>query len=226
MEDHYVMVNFKHYPQSSGRMTLPLLRSLSRMRERVNNLFFALSPLDICSAGMEFADMIMAQHVDAVPKGPYTGRISMEALMDMGVSISLLNHSEFRLEENVVRDTVRRARDIGFRIVLCVDSEERARKYATLGPDFLAYEPPELIGGNISVSKARPEIVRNVVGIGGREGVRVIVGAGIKGREDYQRSLELGADGILVSSGVVLSDDPYSSLNSLINIQSGVSNGK
>ena len=49
-------------------------------------------------------------------------------------------------------------------------------------------------------------------------GVSVLVGAGVKGSKDFTKSLELGARGVLVASGVVLAPDPLVSLTSLIEI--------
>ena len=224
MERGFAIVNFKHYSRSTGKGSIMILKAMADAMNE--NVLFALSPVDLYRAVTDFPGKIMAQHVDPVTYGPYTGKISMESLMDMGITMSPLNHSEFSVPDPVIAETIGRARELDFSIVLCVDSEAKARKYAPLNPEFIAYEPPELIGGNISVSKARPEIVSNVVKIGESSGVRVLVGAGIKNNEDYRMSLELGAYGILVSSGVIMAENPSASLNSLINIESGVSNGK
>ena len=75
----------------------------------------------------------------------------------------------------------------------------------------MAVEPPELIGGNVSVSKAKPEIieksVEKVKEITGD--VKVLCGAGIKNREDVAKAIELGSDGILLASGIVKAKDAY-----------------
>ena len=70
-------------------------------------------------------------------------------------------------------------------------------------------EPPELVGGNISVSTARPEIIRNSA-----ERVKkispatmVLCGAGIKNQSDVKKAIELGAGGVGVASGIVKAHD-------------------
>jgi triosephosphate isomerase len=88
---------------------------------------------------------------------------------------------------------------------------------AAHSPDAVAIEPPELIGSGIPVSKAQPEIVRGAVGAvkGVNPKVRVLCGAGITDGEDVTAALELGAEGILVASGVVKAKDPASALMDL-----------
>ena len=40
----------------------------------------------------------------------------------------------------------------------------------------------------------------------------ILVGAGVKDKEDVQIALNLGAQGVLLASGVTKSDDPYTTL--------------
>ena len=75
-------------------------------------------------------------------------------------------------------------------------------------------EPPELIGGDISVSRAGPEIIEDSVNLVGEN--RLLVGAGIKDAEDVRIALSLGASGVLLASGVIKADDPYSALMELV----------
>jgi triosephosphate isomerase len=41
-----------------------------------------------------------------------------------------------------------------------VKNLKEGKKIEKLNPDYLIYEPPELIEGNISVSVAKPEIIK------------------------------------------------------------------
>jgi triosephosphate isomerase len=77
-------------------------------------------------------------------------------------------------------------------------------------PDMIAIEPPELIGSGRAVSKERPEIVSdsvNKIRVVNRE-VRILCGAGITTGEDVYSALKLGAQGVLVASGVVKAQRP------------------
>ena len=54
-----------------------------------------------------------------------------------------------------------------FPICGCAADLEEARSLAEIGPTFIAVEPPELIGGDISVTTADPAIVSDTVSVGG-----------------------------------------------------------
>ncbi len=43
-----------------------------------------------------------------------------------------------------------------------------------------------------------------------------MIGAGIKGKEDAEKSVELGSDGLLVASGIMKSDDYKSIIEELV----------
>ena len=43
---------------------------------------------------------------------------------------------------------------MGFPIVVCSENLVEAGEYSKLRPEFIAYEPPELIGGNVSVTSS------------------------------------------------------------------------
>ena len=71
-----------------------------------------------------------------------------------------------------------------------------------------------MIGGDISVSKAEAAIVSDAVNMIGKG--KVLVGAGIKDREDVSLSLALGANGVLLASGITKAEDPYAVLLDLV----------
>ena len=72
--------------------------------------------------------------------------------------------------------------------------------------DVIAVEPPELIGGDISVSTARPELISDSVQKISK--VPVLVGAGVKNGADVRIARKLGAVGVLIASGVTKANDP------------------
>ena len=79
-------------------------------------------------------------------------------------------------------------------------------------------EPPELIGGDISVTTANPKIVQDTVETvkAVNRNVSVLCGAGVKTGQDVATAISLGADGVLLASGVVKSKDPKATLEDLI----------
>ena len=78
-----------------------------------------------------------------------------------------------------------------------------------MGPTFIAVEPPELIGGDVSVTNADPAIVSDTVAVvkSVNPGVRVLCGAGVKNGADVAKAIELGAEGVLLASGVTKAQD-------------------
>ncbi len=104
-----------------------------------------------------------------------------------------------------------RAREAGLLQVVCVDKVDRGQAVAPLKPDVIAIEPPELIGTGIPVSKARPEVVSGAVEAvhSINSDIKVLCGAGITSGEDVNAAMKLGAEGVLVASGVVKAADPY-----------------
>lgn len=212
-----MIVNFKSYKESIGKNAENLLKEFSGVKKPENcDVVYSLNPLDLCLKEKFKESNLISQHVDTFPPGAHTGKLPMELLIEKGISGSLLNHSEYRADPSTIVETIKRSREVGFDIVLCVESEEEAEKYAPLKPRFIAYEPPELIGGDVSVTTANPGIIENVVKICDKFGVEVLVGAGVKNSKDLKKSLELGAKGVLIASGIVKSHDPLYSLNSLI----------
>jgi triosephosphate isomerase len=82
----------------------------------------------------------------------------------------------------------------------------------------VAVEPPELIGGDISVTTANPDIVSGTVTEIKKiaPGVKVLCGAGVKTGEDVRVAAELGTEGVLLASGVVKAQDPKEALYELV----------
>jgi len=100
---------------------------------------------------------------------------------------------------------------------VCAADVEQARAIAAFGPDMIAVEPPELIGGDISVTTANPDIIKNTVEAvkSVNPNVEVLTGAGVKNGEDVKMAIKLGTIGVLLASGVTKSEDPEAVLREL-----------
>ena len=101
-----------------------------------------------------------------------------------------------------------------FKVLACADSPKEVTKLKKLKPDFIAYEPPELIGGDISVSTARPKLITDSVKKAGK--IPLLVGAGIKNTNDVKISIKLGAKGVFVASGIIKAKNKRKEILSLI----------
>ena len=95
---------------------------------------------------------------------------------------------------------------------------EEAKALAALNPTYIAVEPPELIGGDISVTTADPAIVSDTVAAvkAVNPKVRALCGAGVKNGRDVAKALELGAEGVLLASGVTKANDVHAVLADLV----------
>jgi triosephosphate isomerase len=120
-----------------------------------------------------------------------------------------VNHSENRLRLADIEHVVERLSGCELDSVVCTNNATVSRAAAAVHPTFVAVEPPELIGGDISVTTADPEIVSYSVELvkSVAPDVRVLCGAGVKNGDDVRKALELGTEGVLLASGVALADD-------------------
>jgi len=133
---------------------------------------------------------------------------------------TLVNHSEHRLQQQEVSQLVVACRKLGLITCVCADTALNSGLLAAFGPDMVAVEPPELIGGDISVTEARPEVVSEAVAAVRRvdANIPVLCGAGVKSGKDVRKALELGAKGVLLASGVVKAKDPRKALEDLVRL--------
>jgi triosephosphate isomerase len=159
-----------------------------------------------------------AQHVDPVAHGSHTGHVLAEAVADAGAVGTLLNHSERRRRLADVDEALRAAERADLRTVVCANNPRQVGAAAALGPDAVAVEPPELIGGDVSVATADPAIVEDAVAAAAEvdPAVDVYCGAGVSTGADVAAAADLGADGVLLASAVAKADDPRAVLDDLV----------
>lgn len=209
-----IITNFKLYANATGAAAVELARLHERVAlEMKVNLGVAVQAIDLAAVAAAVKIPVFAQHFDPVGFGAGTGRILPEAVLAAGAVGSLLNHSEFQLPMGAIARAVERARAVGLKVICCAQDNEEAAQVASFGPDMVAIEPPELIGGEVSISTAKPEVIRAAMDSVGRG--RVIVGAGIKTSEDVKIAFGLGASGVLLASGVTKAADPEAVLRDL-----------
>ncbi len=215
-----ILTNFKAYPtgvfQNAKNLVQMHIDAQKEVEKTKENIQFAvaINSLDIQSICDAFAGTIdiYAQHCDNASFGSSTGKILPEMLLQMGVKGVILHHSEHRFssENNYAEliETINYAKKTGLTVVCCAETvEEGAFLSEHSNADFIAVEPPELIGGDISVSTARPELISESVADIGKG--KVLIGAGIKTGVDVQVVIEKEAVGVLLASGVTKSETPY-----------------
>jgi triosephosphate isomerase len=168
---------------------------------------------DVAETGVE----TWAQHVSPVDHGSHTGSTLAEAVAEHATG-TLINHSERRLKLADVDAALDAADRVGLEMVACANNPEQIAAATALGPDAVAVEPPELIGTGTPVSRADPDVVEGAVAAAERvdPDVDVFCGAGISTGDDVLAARDLGAEGVLLASGVAKADDPRAALEDLV----------
>lgn len=210
-----IVLNFKTYAESTGTNAVHLAAIAAKVAAEAGvSMVVVPQAVDVFQVAQAVDIPVYAQHVDGIQFGGHTGHILAEALADAGARGTLINHSERRLqlaEIDAANDAAKRARLI---TIICSNNISTTKAAASLRPDFVAIEPPELIGSGIPVSKANPEVVTGAVKAAA--GVKVLCGAGISKGEDVKAAIELGTNGVLLASGVTKAADPEAALRGLV----------
>jgi len=214
----FIVLNFKTYPEARGDNALRLAKIAEKVHKKTGiNIIVCPQVLDLKTVASNVRIPVFAQHVDYNPEGKSTGSVVGEALLEANIHGSIINHSEKRIDPKELEKTIFRMKELNLKSIVCVKNDTEAKKIYNLKPikpDFIAIEPPELIGTETSVSTAKPEIIKKSV-----QNVRdmpMLVGAGVKENNDLKLAMVYGAKGALLSSHYVKSSDPEKFLMDLI----------
>lgn len=211
-----VIVNFKTYSEATGSKALQLAKNCEKISlEAEIRVGVAPQLVDLKQIVKAVSIPVFAQHMDPIKPGSSTGHVLPESIKEAGASGTLINHSERRIKLADIDTAITRAREVGLTSLVCTNNSAVSAAVASLKPDMIAIEPPELIGTGISVSKAKPEIVSGTVELVNRidPDLVVLCGAGITTGEDVAAALRLGTKGVLVASGVVKAQNSYNVLS-------------
>jgi triosephosphate isomerase len=214
-----LLINFKTYDKGTGERALKLARAANSIaKKKGTNIVLSVQPTDLKRISQEVSIPVHAQHIDPITPGSHTGWIVPEAVKEAGAKGTLINHSEHNVDIAKIEECVKRCKELGLVSVCCAANPQKAAEIAKFGPDFIAIEPPELIGGKVSVSTARPEVIGDTVDAVKRvnEEVMVLCGAGVHCAKDVSKAIELGAVGVLVASAIVKSERPEKVITDLI----------
>jgi len=201
-----LILNFKNYIEVLGAKSVELARAAERVSSVVDIEIVVAPPTPMIGAvASTVNNRVFSQKAELGVVGQSTGALIPESIKAAGAAGCILNHSEARVPPAGLDTAVSRLKSLGLEVCLCAQTPREVRKLAALSADYLAVEPPELIGGGVAVSKARPELIENSVSAA-RSGAyrgRILCGAGIVDGEDVRMAVKLGVDGVLVSSSVV-----------------------
>ena len=209
-----IVVNFKTYPVDA----LALAKICEEVARRSGKKIFVCPQIADLWIAHEVNLPVFAQHVDAVECGQTTGWITVESIKKIGCAGTLLNHSEKRMNLADMDIVIEKCRKLGLSTIVCSNNVSVSAATATLKPDYIAIEPPELIGGEVSVTTANPKIISDTVVEIKRIDytIKVLCGAGVKKGKDVAKAYALGCEGVLVASGVTKAKNPMAALEDLV----------
>ncbi len=213
------IINFKNYLEIAGAKSI----ELSKVSERVSNdtgidIIIAPPQSSLSQVCASVKTPVISQHVDISKPGSTTGFIVPEIVKSYGVIGSLINHSEHRIDSlDSIRELVSILKKLQMVSIVCVRTPEEGRTIAIFNPDYIAIEPPELIGSGKAVSKENPSIITESISAVAEKSdySKVICGAGIVDKADVESALGLGAKGILVASGIIKAKSWYDKIHEL-----------
>ena len=186
-----IIINFKEYKKSKAAV------KLAKVCEK-HKAIAAVLPEDVPAVSKSIKTPVYYQYIK--DKVPYKAKGT------------LLNHSDHPISNKILKRRIRLAKKAGLKTIVCCTNTKRAKEIDKMKPNYIAVEPKELIGGKISVSQARPELIKNTVDA---VKTKVLCGAGIRSKKDVKKALQLGAKGVLVSSAVAKAKNPGKVLKEL-----------
>ncbi|MHB8568324.1 MAG: triose-phosphate isomerase [Nitrososphaerales archaeon] len=225
---HFI-INTKNYLETGGTNASALADVVQAVSDQARTspspviIYLSVSAFSIGSLSTKYPRLnIFAQHLDDVSIGSTTGFLVPEIAQSFGVKGSLLNHSEHQMTHSNIINLVKRLKILGMTSVVCAQSEDEVSRFALLSPDYVAIEPPDLIGSGNAVSKLRPELISEskkfvqAANLETGSQTKLLCGAGIVDSNDARIAVELGAEGILVASGVIKSENWRKKVESLV----------
>ena len=214
--DPFILVNFKTYPEGTGKEAVKLARKCQKVSRK--KIIVAVQPVDVREVSSKVRIPVWAQHVDNIEPGRNTGFITPGSIKLAGAKGTLLNHAEHKISHKELEETIKKCKKLKLLTMVCASTKSEASKVAKFKPDFIAVEPPKFIGTGISVSDADPKIITDSVKEVRRTSKRipVVCGAGITKGHDVKRALELGSKGVLVASGIVKCKNQEAEIRDLV----------
>lgn len=215
-----LMINCKVYDESTGNNAVKLAKICESIYKKTKkSIVLCVSPCDVYRVSESAPSIpIFSEHIDGVAFGANTGKIIAKTIKQNKGKGSLVNHSEDRVSLIDIGNALAKLKELKLTSVVCSKTAKESKELAMFNPDMIAIEPPELIGGDISVTTANPKIVSNTVKEVHKVNSKlpVLCGAGVKTGEDVRKAIELGAKGVLVASGVTKAKNQRNAIMDLL----------
>jgi triosephosphate isomerase len=186
-----IVVNFKTYKESSGNNAIDLAKMINDVSGNTGvEIVSCPQAVDLREVVKATNHPVWVQHVDVAERGRATGWFPPEIAKEAGARGVLINHSEHKLSVGQLGETMTRCKNVGLETLILADTVEEA-----------------------VIARSKPEIIERVVKA--IQEVPILVGAGIKDKNDVLVSLKRGAKGIVPSSAVIKAENPQKVLEDL-----------
>ena len=199
------IINCKNYEEISGDKIIKFVKIAEKVSKKFKVQIAVAPPQHLIGLVANSSILILSQHIDNSKVGSTTGFIVPELLKKSKVKGSLINHSEHRITSKEIKKLIIKLKELKMISILCVKDVAESKKYVKFNPDYIAIEPPELIGSGKAISTERPELITKAATVinNSKNKTKLLCGAGIVSGEDVSKAVELGSKGILVASGIV-----------------------
>lgn len=215
-----LIINLKNYLEISGQKALIITKEAERVSQFLGIKIMISPPQPLLALVAKSTSLeVVSQHVDPNQIGPTTGFTIPEMVKESGAVGSLINHSEHPIDITSITELVKRMRSLKLVSIVCAKNFNELTNISNLEPDYIAIEPPELIGTKRSISTEKPSLISESFQYLVSNGIKskLICGAGINTPEDVRIALDLGSKGILAASSIVKSDNWYDKIYELAN---------
>jgi triosephosphate isomerase (TIM) len=212
-----IIINYKTYSSSTAKNALKLTKAIESFSK---NIIICPQATDLYMLSKNSNLTVYAQHIDPLTPGKNTGYITPDSIKQAGAKGTLINHSEHRLDVSKIKELISICKKLKLKTIVCAESARESAELSKLDPDYIAMEPPELIGGDISVSKSNPNLIKKTIELVKKlnSNTKILIGAGIKDKQDIEISVSLGADGVLLASGITCAKNTKKALGNLLGL--------
>jgi triosephosphate isomerase len=210
-----IVVNFK---KLTGKEALDLAERLNKfdgiLRNKYDIILAVQAPdVNIISQYCKFE--IFVQDTFSEEKNCFlTFFTNNDYKKDHNIAGVILNHPEKKLSTDLLRSSIKKAKELNIKILICATTIEEAVELNKYDPHYIGIESEALIGKNESFLNHCPEIVQQAKL---KINTNILIGAGIKTSQDFKHVINAGGSGVLVSSLILKSNDPLHTLNEFLN---------
>ena len=201
-----LFINLKTYELGTGEKALEFVKTVEELKKDIDVPITILAQaVDIRMLANQTTIPIWAQHIDNIIYGKNTGWTLPAAIIDAGAQGTMINHAEHKLPISDVSEIINNYIKVKFQVMVSATAPEEIRFLDQFKPEYIAYEPQEYIGTKISVVDAAADIIETILS---KINSKLVIGAGIHKPEHIIQGLDLGVKGFLISSDVLLSENP------------------